>query len=176
MREILDGDPDRGVALFDANLKLVYANAAADEYLPADGAAIAGLRRTVIDYRDRLERSDSAAPPRELTLRNKAGGRAHTTISALPRAAGVWFVVRLSPPGTFSEPSVRRLQTRFRLTLREAQVATAVAHAKSNGAVAVELGISEKSVKNVLLEVFRKCRVRNRVELVLKAHDGPSGA
>lgn len=175
LREVLDGDLDRGIALFDADLKLVYANPAARAFLhPADGAVVVGLRDAVADYRARLDRSDSASPPRELTLGADSGKRARASISALPKATGSWFVVRLSPPGTFTEPNVRRLQSRFRLTLREAQVAVAVAKGQSNGEVATELGIREKTVKNALMAVFLKCNVRNRVELALKAHDGPA--
>ena len=174
-REVLDGDLDRGIALFDAEMKLVYANPAARAFLhPADGVVVVGLREAIVDYRDRLERSDAATPPKELTLGAESGKRARAAISALPKSAGTWFVVRLSPPGTFTEPNVRRLQMRFRLTLREAQVAVAVAKGQSNGEVAAELGIREKTVKNALMAVFLKCRVRNRVELALAAHDGPA--
>jgi DNA-binding CsgD family transcriptional regulator len=171
----LDGDLDRGIVLYDADVKLVYANPAARAFLhPVDGAVVVGLRDAVADYRTKLARSDNAPPPQELMLGADSGKRARATISALPKSAGHWFVVRLSPPGTFTEPNVRRLQARFRLTLREAQVAVAVSSGKSNGEVATALGIREKTVKNALMAVFLKCRVRNRVELALKAHDGPS--
>lgn len=175
LREVLDGDLDRGIALFDAETKVVYANPAARAFLhPADGAIVLGLRDAVARYRDRLDRSEVASAPTELVLGAESGKRARATISALPKSAGTWFVVRLSPPGTFTEPNVRRLQARFRLTLREAQVAVAVAKGNSNGEVATELGIREKTVKNALMAVFLKCRVRNRVELALRAHDSPA--
>ena len=70
-------------------------------------------------------------------------------------------------------PTVRRLQSRFGLTLREAQVAAGVARGHTNAEVAGKLGIVEKTVKNVLMSVFTKCRVRNRVELALRAFDAP---
>ena len=40
-------------------------------------------------------------------------------------------------------------------------------------AVAQKLGIVEKTVKNVLMSVFTKCNVRNRVQLALRAYDAP---
>jgi DNA-binding CsgD family transcriptional regulator len=176
LREVLDGDLDRGIALFDAELGLVYANPAARAYLhPPDGAVVAGLREAVAKYRDRLGRSSAAQPPAELTIGTEAGRRARATISLLARTSGGWFVVRLSAPGTFTEPNVRRLQSRFRLTLREAQVAMCVARGQANGEIAAALGIREKTVKNALMSVFLKCQVRNRVELALKAHDAPIG-
>jgi DNA-binding CsgD family transcriptional regulator len=176
LREVLDGDLDRGVALFDTELSLVYANPAARAFLhPADGVVVAGLRDAVAKYRERLGRSAVAPPPAELAVGTETGRRARATISTLPRAAGLWFVVRLAAPGTFTEPNVRRLQSRFRLTLREAQVAMCVARGQANGEIATALGIREKTVKNALMAVFLKCRVRNRVELALKAHDASIG-
>lgn len=176
LRELLDGDLDRGIALFDADLALVYANPAARAFLhPPDGAVMTGIRDAIAKYRDRLGRSSIAPPPADLSLGTESGRRARATISVLPRAVGGWFVVRLAAPGTFAEPSVRRLQSRFRLTLREAQVAMCVARGQANGEIAAELGIREKTVKNALMAVFLKCGVRNRVELALKAHDAPIG-
>ena len=176
LREVLDGDLDRGIALFDGELGLVYANPAARAFLhPPDGVVVAGLRDAVAKYRDRLGRSSATSPPAELALGTETGRRARATISALARVAGSWFVVRLSASGTFTEPNVRRLQSRFGLTLREAQVAMCVARGLANGEIATELGIREKTVKNALMAVFQKCRVRNRVELALKAHDAPVG-
>ena len=68
---------------------------------------------------------------------------------------------------------VRRLQSRFGLTVREAQVAAGVARGHTNREVAGQLGIVEKTVKNVLMSVFTKCNVRNRVQLALRAYDAP---
>ena len=71
---------------------------------------------------------------------------------------------------------MKRLQGRFGLTLREAQVAAGVARGLTNLEVASRLGIVEKTVKNVLMSVFTKCRVRNRVELALRAFEAPLAA
>ena len=82
-------------------------------------------------------------------------------------------VLRVHSQIPWSEPTVRRLQSRFGLTLREAQVAAGVARGHTNAEVAERLGIVEKTVKNVLMSVFTKCKVRNRVELALRAFDAP---
>ncbi len=73
----------------------------------------------------------------------------------------------------WAEPTVRRLQSRFGLTVREAQVAAGVARGHTNREVAEQLGIVEKTVKNVLMSVFNKVNVRNRVQLALRAYDAP---
>lgn len=173
-REVLDGDPDRGIVLFDAELRLAYSNPAARSQLhDAQGALMAGLKDALVVYRDRLERSELAMPPGEILLATDLGRPFRATISPMLRGGLRWFVVRVSPPGLFAEPSVRRLQTRFRLTVREAQVAMDVAKGLTNAEVATHLGITEKTVKNALMSVFAKCEVRNRVQLALKAHDAP---
>jgi DNA-binding NarL/FixJ family response regulator len=82
-------------------------------------------------------------------------------------------VLRVASAIPWAEPTVRRLQSRFDLTLREAQVAAGVARGHTNAEVAERLGIVEKTAKNVLMSVFSKCRVRNRVELALRAFDAP---
>jgi DNA-binding CsgD family transcriptional regulator len=171
-RQVLDGDPDRGIAVYDGNLRLVYANPAARAHLhDHDGSLSAAVTKAVEAYRDRVDRSEVASPPAEVLVGGDQGRHFRATFAHLSRGPQHWFIVRLSPPGQFAEPSVRVLQTRFLLTLREAEVALAVATGLTNGEVAAALGITEKTVKNALMAVFVKCRVRNRVELALQAHD-----
>jgi DNA-binding CsgD family transcriptional regulator len=175
-REILETDPDRGVALFDEDARIVYQNLAARSQLhDPDGQLVASVQSAVSAYRDRLDRIESSPPPGEILLSAGSGRPFRATLSLLPRAGSRWFLVRVSPPGLFAEPNVRRLQTRFRLTLREAQVAVDVARGLTNAEVGGHLGITEKTVKNALMAVFAKCEVRNRVELALRAHDAPIG-
>jgi two-component system, NarL family, nitrate/nitrite response regulator NarL len=53
------------------------------------------------------------------------------------------------------------------LTMRELQVVRCVAKGKTNKAIAVELGLSEHTIKNYLFKAFEKLGVSNRVELLL---------
>jgi DNA-binding CsgD family transcriptional regulator len=175
-REVLESDPDRGILLFDDEIRIAYQNLAARSQLhDPDGQLLSSLRSAIAAFRDRLDRSEHATPPGEILLAVNGGRPFRATMSLLVRPTGRWFVVRVSPPGLFAEPNVRRLQTRFRLTLREAQVAVDVARGLTNAEVGTHLGITEKTVKNALMAVFAKCEVRNRVELALKAHDAPIG-
>ena len=175
-REILDGDPDRGVLLFDGDLQLAYANPVARSQLhTADGALMFGLRGAVGAFRDRLERSETATPPGEILLAADTGRPLRVTLAPVHRGGVKWFVVRVAPPGCFAQPNVRRLQSRFQLSPREAQITAAVAKGLSNGEISTELGITVKTVKNTLMAVFPKVAVRNRVELALKAPDAPVG-
>jgi len=60
-------------------------------------------------------------------------------------------------------------QQNFGLTARERQVITLVGAGFSNKDLAQELGISEKTAKHYLANVFDKLGVCNRLELVLFA-------
>jgi DNA-binding CsgD family transcriptional regulator len=171
-RQILDSDPDRGIAIYDENLRLVYVNGAARAHLhDRDGSISTAVTNAVQNFRDRLGRSETANPPAEILVGGDAERHCRATFAHLAKGPQHWFIVRLSPPGQFAEPSVRVLQTRFLLTLREAEVALAVSTGLTNAEVAATLGITEKTVKNALMAVFAKCRVRNRVELALQTHD-----
>jgi DNA-binding CsgD family transcriptional regulator len=178
-KEALDADLDRGVAVFTSELRLAYTNACARAYL-ADGSARDAttalpptLRDALSSFRHRVQRSAAAATPAELTYVADGTRRCRVSVSLLALRGARWFVVRFSPTGAFAECNLRRLQSRFSLTLREAEVALAVIRGRTNGEVAEALGISEKTVKNALMHVFAKCNVRNRVELALRALDAP---
>ena len=58
---------------------------------------------------------------------------------------------------------------RFLLTPREQQVVALVADGLTNRGVAVELGLSEHTIKKYLLRIFDKVGISSRVELVLYA-------
>jgi DNA-binding CsgD family transcriptional regulator len=175
LREIVDADPDRGVALFDATLRQVYANPVAKRSLAeADNTVLTALRDALSGFRDRLARSDGALPP-DVSLSVGNGHPLHATISPVRWLGGRWIVLRVAPPASGTAPSIRRLQERFHLTLREAQVAMGVSKGLSNAEAAQHIGVTEKTVKNVLMEVFTKAGVRNRVELALRAHEAEIG-
>lgn len=53
------------------------------------------------------------------------------------------------------------------LTDREFEVASAVARGLSNREIAVEIGVSERTVKAHLTAIFDKCALRDRVQLAL---------
>ncbi len=59
-----------------------------------------------------------------------------------------------------------------RLTAREIEIVGLVVDGKSNATIADELGLREQTVKNHVARIMSKLRVRNRVELALKAVRG----
>jgi DNA-binding NarL/FixJ family response regulator len=77
-------------------------------------------------------------------------------------------------------PSVRVLGATGNnlLTFREEQVVALVADGLSNRDVAIELGLSEHTVKKYLFRIFDKLGISNRVELALYAfhHGAPQTA
>jgi DNA-binding NarL/FixJ family response regulator len=60
-------------------------------------------------------------------------------------------------------------QEQVRLTAREIEVIGLVVDGLSNAEVAGQLGLKEQTVKNHVARIMSKLRVRNRVELALKA-------
>ena len=177
-KELLDSDPERGVVLLGPNRQAIYSNAAARNML-RDGTARgpdALLPATVDQWvenfllRVRTQRGPATA---DIYYPSEADCRLRISIESSERGHVPHVVLRVHSQIPWAEPTVRRLQSRFGLTLREAQVAAGVSRGHTNAEVAERLGIVEKTVKNVLMSVFSKCKVRNRVELALRAFDAP---
>ncbi len=178
-KDLLDSDPHRGVALLTADRRVLYANTAAGNML-RDGTPRGGdslLPATVDHWLEQfIERMRSQRGPAsaDIYYPDEAACRLRVSVESMLRDHVPHIVLRVQSQIPWAEPTVRRLQSRFGLTLREAQVAAGVARGHTNAEVADKLGIVEKTVKNVLMSVFTKCKVRNRVELALRAFDAPS--
>ena len=56
---------------------------------------------------------------------------------------------------------------RAALTARELQIAQAIADGRSNREIAMQLGITEQTVKNHLTNIFEKMGVSSRLQLAL---------
>jgi DNA-binding CsgD family transcriptional regulator len=178
VKEAVEGDPERGLAILSLERQVIYSNGALRAHLrDATPRGLDPLLPAVVDQwllafatRARVAR---ALPPADLPYPSETDRRLNLVVEAMPRLQGALLVLRSAPASPHPEPSVRRLQARHLLTLREAQVALGVSRGLSNAEVAARLGVVEKTVKNVLMGVFAKCRVRNRVELALRAHEIP---
>ena len=178
LRELLDADPEHGLVVLTPDRRVLYSNVAARTYL-RDGTP-RGREALLPETVDRvLESFDVRAQGQrgpittEFYYPSDADRQVKVTLEAVNREAGSFVVLRAHSATPWAEPTVRRLQSRFGLTVREAQVAGGVAKGHTNAEVAGQLGIVEKTVKNVLMSVFNKCNVRNRVELALRAYDAP---
>jgi DNA-binding NarL/FixJ family response regulator len=71
-------------------------------------------------------------------------------------------------------PGVERKAGPTALTEREAEIMNLLAQGRSNGAIAAELFISEKTVKNHINRIYAKLGVANRAEAIA-AHLGMAG-
>jgi len=56
-----------------------------------------------------------------------------------------------------------------KLTIRELQILKLLTEGKSNREIAMELGIRDQSVKNILNKLFLKLDVTNRTQAAVKA-------
>lgn len=180
LREALDGDAERGLAVLASDRRAMYSNSAARTLL-RDGTA-RGLDPLLPQSVDTcvealLARVHAQRAPATIDVAypSESERRLRLSLEAVIHDGRVFVLLRVLPAAPWIEPTVRRLQTRFGLTVREAQVAAAVAKGLANAEVATALGIVEKTVKNVLMAVYQKCEVRNRVELALRAYDAPLG-
>ncbi|MFM8979871.1 MAG: LuxR C-terminal-related transcriptional regulator [Planctomycetia bacterium] len=177
LRDAVDADVERGLVLLGQDRRVLYANGTARMVLGLPGASSSSAEVRLPDLLDmRLAalldraRTTRAAQEQEVDWPSADERVAHIVIEVRRRGTGWVGVLRsMRAPGRV-EASVRALQARWPLTLREAQVAEGVARGLANSEVAASLGIVEKTVKNVLMSVYAKVGVRNRVELALRAH------
>jgi DNA-binding NarL/FixJ family response regulator len=91
------------------------------------------------------------------TVRNGGlvlGPRVASSVLAAVRSAPVW------PPSPFD-----------RLTARERQLVGHIATGRSNGQIARTLGVSEKTVRNMVSAVLAKLQVTDRLKVALLARD-----
>jgi DNA-binding NarL/FixJ family response regulator len=178
LRELVDTDPDHGLVLLSPDRRVVYSNPAARTYLRdgsprgGDGLLPESLDRLLESFLSRLQ-GQRGPTTLEFYYPSDADRQVRVSVEMLHRDHTPYLVLRAHSATPWAEPTVRRLQSRFGLTVREAQVAAGVARGHTNAEVADQLGIVEKTVKNVLMSVFTKCSVRNRVELALRAYDAP---
>ncbi len=177
-KELLDSDPERGVVLLGPDRRAIYSNVAARNML-RDGTARgpdpllpASVDQWIETFQNRMTNQRGPVSS-DIYYPDETDCRLRISIESADREHVPHVVLRVQPQTPWSEPTVRRLQSRFGLTLREAQVAAGVSKGHTNAEVAERLGIVEKTVKNVLMSVFTKCKVRNRVELALRAYDAP---
>jgi DNA-binding NarL/FixJ family response regulator len=61
------------------------------------------------------------------------------------------------------------IATHEHLTPRECDVVRAIIAGRTNREMAMDFGLTEQSVKNVLSTVYQKCQVRNRLQLAMLA-------
>lgn len=175
LREAIDGDRMQGVVLLGADRRVLYANGTARMVLGLPGSGLEGqvlpepIDTHLAAQMDRA-RSTRAAQEQELPW-DRAGSAAARIVLDVRKRGSAWVaVLRTRSDARLCGPGVRDLQARWPLTLREAQVAEGVSRGLANSEVAGSLGIVEKTVKNVLMSVYLKVGVRNRVELALRAH------
>lgn len=171
-KEMIEADPERGVALYDERLRLAFANPAARALLDdPTGTSRLALLEILQSLRMRIDADATTPINREVILGSSDGFQSRATISRMTVDGHNCFLVRLSPPGPLAEPTIRTLTARFHLTDREAEVALAVSKGFTNQETASRLKITEKTVKNALMVIFKKFGVRSRVEMALVAHD-----
>lgn len=118
----------------------------------------------------------------------RAGASGYCNRQASPRAAGavldaiengqIWasrqvtdFLLAQAIGGAVATPGPARPVLFQILTRRENEIAAQVAAGHSNKRIAAEAGVTERTVKTHLNNIFRKTGVRNRVQLALAINE-----
>lgn len=146
-------DEDTELALFQAGARAVCA--------PAADAPL--LRRVVgVVQRGELWIRRALVAPLLDTLRRRAPAGAWQDAS--PGA----LVFPAEHAAAHAAAALPAMEPGMRLTHRERQIAELVGAGRSNKLIARELGITERTVKAHLTEIFRKAGVGDRVNLALR--------
>jgi len=123
---------------------------------PTEANAFAAFTKGVKGY------CHSAAVPEQLR-----------DVVAAIKAGGIWMpsalLQRIVRSATNAKPELASPLSMDleQLTEREFEVASFVARGFSNREIAVEVGVSERTVKAHLTAIFEKCALRDRVQLAL---------
>ncbi|HEX5341299.1 MAG TPA: LuxR C-terminal-related transcriptional regulator [Duganella sp.] len=188
----LDAALDRieiAVFVVDAELHLLYANAAATELLERDTAlrlhgdkllqdAMCGDKSLVQLVAAALDMQHDPNAPHALSLQRSH--RQPLLLTVLPVAPSpelpalpACAIVMASDPETHRLPRELLMQL-FDLTPAEAGVAQALAHGEALEDIACALDISLHTVKTHLQKLFRKTGTRRQGELVAFLHGAPA--
>jgi DNA-binding NarL/FixJ family response regulator len=72
-----------------------------------------------------------------------------------------------------NKPNLNKRRMQFRLTRREKDMLRRVLDGLKNNEIAEDCGISEQTVKDHLSNIYIKCGVRNRFELICTLMNSP---
>ena len=160
---IVDGLP-MAVVVFRRN-RVVYANHAAD----------ALAERLRASYRIELEVMLRDHVYAVLENRDDAGAAGRPIVTLLTATNGEPFYIYVTPLGAADEDvavtvrsvgaEIDAFRRRYRLSVREAQVAELVLHGYKNSDIAATLGITPATAKKHLTRIFDKVGVDSRSQL-----------
>ena len=150
--------------LFDTNLRPVYANAAADSLFPP-APTLEGKVIEAAEIRAALSRAEAAnSASFACMLNSKAPGNARVDcrFSLIRDAAGeLESILVVGIPIR----DARTLHGNFGLTQAESCIISMVVEGKRQEAMALELGISLRTVKSHCTHIYQKLGVANKIEL-----------
>jgi DNA-binding CsgD family transcriptional regulator/PAS domain-containing protein len=176
------GQANRGVAALDASGRIIWTNERAEEILRLTGLARQGRlasRDAVVDSKlDHLVkaavsfgRETNALMPRPALV--STDDRRDFLVDAIPMPrdfqtllSGIAALVTLREVSPGRRVLLRPVRERFRLTQREAELATQLATGKRLAAAAVAMTISAATARQHLKSIFAKTGASSQVELV----------
>ncbi|HUL63574.1 MAG TPA: hypothetical protein VLW55_03060 [Burkholderiaceae bacterium] len=167
-----------GIAVVDPQRRLLSANAAAAETLAEathfrlDGGHIVGAHqgatRALVAVLTTASEGDIAAPSVALVSANGCRGSALEVVAIAADSApiGRSFVLMFNHPRRAHTASTHVLQSLYRLTTTEAQLASQLARGSALDEAAHDLGIRIATARTHLHNTLRKTATRRQAELV----------
>jgi DNA-binding CsgD family transcriptional regulator len=177
-REIIDfvlAEMPMGVLVFNEKMGITYMNRTAEKLLdhyelPAE---IPTICRRIFDAIKSGKVHDLF--PGDIVLYQKISGAQNSWITRIEIGKGSvpLVYVFMSEEKVSNKLNLNKRRNQFRLTRRETDIVRRVLDGLRNNEIAEDCGISEQTVKDHLSNIFMKCGVRSRFELLCTFMNSP---
>ena len=180
-REIVDfvlAEMPLGVIVFNEKMGMTYLNRTAQKILehyelPSE---ITTLCRRIFDSINNEKVHELF--PGDIVLYQKIKGSQNSWVIRIQIGNGPapLVYVFMSEEKVSNKLNLNNRRTQFRLTRRETDMVRRVLDGLSNNEIAEDCGITEQTVKDHLSNIYIKCGVRNRFELICTLMNSPDPA
>jgi len=177
-REIIDfvlAEMPLGVIVFNGKMDITYLNRFSEKFLdryelPLE---IPKICHRIFDSL-KNEKVDELFPG-DIILYQKISGSQNSWIIRIRIGTGSvpLVYVFMSEEKISNKLNLNEKRTQFRLTRREQDVVRRVLDGLRNNEIAADCGISEQTVKDHLSNIYMKCGVRSRFELISALMNSP---
>ncbi len=177
-REIIDfvlAEMPVGVLVFNEKMSITYLNKPAEKILgryqlPVE---IPTICKRIFDSIQNEKVQELF--PGDIVLYQKISGSQNSWIIRMHIGKGPvpLVYVFMSEEKVSNKLNLNKRRMQFRLTRRETDMVRRVLDGLKNNEIAEDCGISEQTVKDHLSNIFRKCGVRNRFDLICTLMNSP---
>ena len=165
--EFIQNEMPLGAIVFDESLRVIYQNSTADKFLKRYGIVreLTAMAGKIFRERGAAEKDSSS---RGISLSGASKGLPGNLLirylyseEPFPRIS---FFISTKPCN--SHLNVEAVIRRYNLTKKEAEILRQLVRGLKNSDIARELHIQEHTVRHHLKNIYMKCGVRSKLELV----------